>query len=128
MSKNKNDLSAVERIVMLMRNLRSEELSTQTTLKEGGDSKPYIFGGDFDQTAYKEWYGNYRHRHFVVVDGEWESREVPGPEIETLPLKWGTKKGEYVIMRSRNRPWGDGGVSWGTKWRLPIAEKEEGHP
>lgn len=108
-----NSVRATERIVILTRDLRVDELEAGVTLKSDG----------YDYQAYKEWHPNfefpYAHRRFDMIDGGWESIDVPGPALETLPLKWGTKKGNGLIMVTRNRPWGDGGASWGTKWRLP---------
>lgn len=113
-----------ERVCILTRDLRPEEIQDKCTYKTPdviSKMKLQTLGMQFDETAFKEWKGEYKHRQFYYAgfnDG-WDVRDHDGPELEYLDLIWGYKRGNAVVAITRNRPWGDGGPAWGTEFWIP---------
>lgn len=76
------------RMVKLRRNLTPVEI-IEKEIKWVGDNRAF-------------WFEKIDYHHFENAPAIWGGRyekEIPGPEINELKLKWGYKNGEYLIVK-----------------------------
>lgn len=115
----------LDRVVVLARDLRPEEIYSRTISRVDFGVRGGRKCGECpkDYSALERYKGTYHHfeSYFGGINDGWCSREIPGPEISSLNLCWGYKKGQFLVVKTEERHYGNGTDG---PWSLEIICKK----